>query len=46
MFDTESGLVKIWLKQVKANPKTRDKVPALSNLREVVFELLDGDQDA
>lgn len=46
MFNEKSGLVQIWYKQVKANPELREEVPALSNLREVVFALLDSDSNA
>ena len=46
MFNEKSGLVQIWYKQVKANPKERENVPNLSNLQEVVFTLLDGDSNA
>lgn len=42
MFHENSGLVKIWFDFVKANPKQREKVPQLSNLREVVYAKLDG----
>lgn len=41
-FTKDSALVKIWARNVKPNGKyERDDVPNLSNLREVVFELLD-----
>lgn len=46
MFKKESGLVQIWFKQVQTNPEERENVPKLSNLQEVVFALLDGENDA
>ena len=43
MFNAESGLVKLWVKNIQAenSPYTREMVPDISNLREVVFDLLD-----
>lgn len=41
MFTTESALVKIWARNVKNGNYTREQVPNLSNLREMVFALLD-----
>lgn len=41
MFTTESALVKIWARSVKNGNYTREQVPNLSNLREMVFALLD-----
>lgn len=41
MFNENSGLVGIWYKFVISNPKKRDKVPNLSNLRQVVYKKLD-----
>lgn len=46
MFNEKSGLVQIWYRQVKGNPDLRETVPYLSNLREVVFGLLDGEVNA
>ncbi|WP_172794307.1 hypothetical protein [Psychrobacillus sp. FJAT-21963] len=43
MFNEKSGLVQLWVKNVN-DPNsgyTREQVPALSNLREVVFAILD-----
>ena len=41
MFDENSQLVKTWVRLVKAGTYTRDDVPNLSNLREVVGNVLD-----
>lgn len=45
MFTIDSGLVKIWARNVvtESNPDgiyTKDQIPKLSNLREMVLELL------
>lgn len=46
MFTTESALAQIWARNVKTekNPDalyTREQVPNLSNLREMVYAVLD-----
>ena len=41
MFNRNSGLVKTWLRLIKSGSKTREQVPNLSNLREIVFAILD-----
>lgn len=46
MFTTENALVQIWARNVKTekNPNglyTREQVPNLSNLREMVYAVLD-----
>lgn len=46
MFNKDSGLVQIWVREVKKNPKSRSKVPALDNLQDVVFGILDGEKNA
>jgi len=46
MFNENSGLVCIWYNYVKANPKKRDEVPNLSNLRQMVYRKLDHKTDA
>lgn len=45
MFNENSGLVRLWVKNVQDQNSgyTRDQVPALSNLREVVFAILDSE---
>lgn len=40
MFNLESGLVTIWARNVDNGNYTREQVPKLSNLREMVYELL------
>lgn len=41
-FTKDSALVKIWARNVKPNGKyEREEVPDLSNLREMVFAILD-----
>ena len=44
MFSKDSYLVKTWVKLVNKGTYTSEEVPALSNLREVVYEVLDGQQ--
>lgn len=41
MFNLNSGLVKIWVRNVQENNVTREQVPKLSNLQEVVYSVLD-----
>lgn len=48
MFTIESALVQIWSRNVKTekNPSgiyTREQVPNLSNLREMVYAVLDAE---
>lgn len=40
-FTKDSGLVKVWVRLVQNGTYTREQVPALYNLREVVYEVLD-----
>lgn len=40
MFNAESMLVKTWVRLVKAGAFTRDQVPDLSNLRDIVIAQL------
>lgn len=40
-FNKNSGLVYVWVSLIMAGTYTREQVPALSNLKEVVFEVLD-----
>jgi hypothetical protein len=42
MFDKNSGLVKTWVNLVQQGAYTVDRVPNLSNLREVVISVLEG----
>ena len=41
MFNENSQLVKTWVRLVKAGAYTREQVPDLSNLKEVVGIVLD-----
>lgn len=41
MFTIECALVQIWARNVKEGNYSREQVPNLSNLREMVFEVLD-----
>lgn len=41
MFNERSGLVILWVNNVKKGIYTREQVPNLSNLRTVVFSVLD-----
>lgn len=41
MFDESSALVQTWVRLVKAGAYTREQVPKLSNLQEVVNKVLD-----
>lgn len=40
-LNENSGLVKIWARNIKEGNITREDVPNLSNLREIVFKVLD-----
>ena len=40
-FNKESGLVKLWVKMVQDGTYTRDQVPKMFNLQEVVADVLD-----
>ena len=41
MFTTESALVQIWARNVRNGNYTREQVPKVSNLREMVYQWLD-----
>ncbi len=48
MFNTNSALVQMWVRNVRTenNPNgiyTREQVPKISNLQEMVYEVLDGE---
>lgn len=43
MFKKDSALVKIWVRNVQEGNYTREQVPNLSNLRVVVFAVLDSE---
>ncbi|MBW7573927.1 hypothetical protein [Caproiciproducens faecalis] len=40
MFTENSGLVAIWVQLIRAGTYTEDKVPALSNLQDIVHQVL------
>ena len=40
-FNKESGLVNVWVKLVQNGTYTRDQVPKMFNLQEVVADVLD-----
>jgi hypothetical protein len=40
MFSENSIVVKVWVKNVKEGSYTREQVPELSNLRDVVLDVL------
>ena len=40
MFNSESGLVKIWVKLIKDNAYAKESIPQLSNLQNVVLLIL------
>lgn len=42
MFNKNSALVKIWVSLVLANTYTLDQVPVMSNLKEIVIEVVNG----
>jgi len=42
MFTTDSALAHIWARNVENGNYTREQVPNLSNLRVIVYEILDG----
>lgn len=44
MFNENSGLVKIWIRNIDEGNVTREQVPKLSNLQEVVYKILDADR--
>lgn len=43
MFTSESALVQIWARNIREGRYTREQVPDLSNLREMVFAVLDSE---
>lgn len=44
MFTVNSGLVAIWARNVENGNYSREQVPKLSNLQEMVYEVLDAHQ--
>lgn len=45
MFNEKSGLVRIWVNLVRAGTYTDAQVPAISNLQEVVKNVLRGGEN-
>lgn len=43
MFTTESALVQLWARYVREGKYTREQVPNISNLREMVYAVLDAE---
>lgn len=43
MFNENSGLVQVWIRLIKQGLYTINNVPNLSNLREVVFNILNNE---
>lgn len=41
VLNENSGLVKVWVRNVKAGNVKREDVPELTNLREMVYKVLD-----
>lgn len=41
-FTEESGLVQVWVKVIKGGEYPKESVPNISNLREVVYSILEG----
>lgn len=41
MFNENSGLVRMWVNAVNEGKYTKEQVPKLSNLQEVVYSILD-----
>lgn len=40
-FDENSGLVKTWVRLVESKQYSKDQVPNIGNLREVVYKILE-----
>lgn len=43
VFTKDSAIVQLWVRYIKEGKYTREQVPNLSNLRECVFAVLDGE---
>lgn len=41
MFTTESALIQMWARNVRNGNYSREQVPKLSNLQEMVYAVLD-----
>ena len=40
MFNENSGLVKVWVRLIKSGVYTIENIPNLSNLKEIVIQIL------
>lgn len=40
MFNKDSGLVQVWVNLIKNNAYTTNDIPNISNLREIVLEII------
>ncbi len=40
MFNENSGLVKVWIRQIEEGKQTIEAVPALGNLKEIVAAII------
>ena len=43
MFNTNSALVQMWARNVRNGNYTREQVPKISNLQEMVYAVLDAE---
>lgn len=43
MFNENSALVKIWVRNIREGKNSREDVPQLFNLRDVVYSILDAE---
>lgn len=41
MFNKNSGLVQIWVRLIENNQYTIEQIPNISNLREIVIDILE-----
>lgn len=46
MFNEESYIVKVWVKNVRSGQYQRGQVPDISNLQEAVYQILDESGEA
>lgn len=45
MFNRNSGLVQVWVRLIKGGTYTIENVPNLSNLRTIVIEIIEEEED-
>ena len=46
MFNEESQIVKTWVRLVKDGAYTKEQIPKLSNLRDVVNQVLEAENES